>query len=72
MYEEQITHLEKLLEGYKERYKRGERTLEAKIRHTAAKIQELKIKDEKEKKKFKSQPPRFSFATYRRGCCGGR
>lgn len=68
---EQITYLEKLLEGYKERFKRGERELEAKIRATAAHLEELKLKKSYEEEK----PKRFSITSvldFRRGCCGGR
>jgi len=69
---EQITYLEKLLEGYRARFKGGEQTLIDRIRVTAAKLEELKLQKSYEDAK-KVKPTLTSFtAAPRGGCCRGR
>jgi hypothetical protein len=72
---DQITYLEKLLEGYRERFKRGETNFADRIRVTAAKLDELKLKQhyEEQRQKDKQTTPKFSILKLvPRGCCRGR
>lgn len=66
---DQIKYLEDLLKGYRERYAKGEKTLETQIKITAAKLEEEKLKQKYEKPKDKPKLPLLSYV--RRGCCRG-
>lgn len=66
---DQVDYLEKLLEGYRARYNKGERNLADKIRVTAAKLDELRLKEHYDSKKSKA--PAKSYPPMRpRRCCG--
>jgi len=69
---DQIAYLEKLLEGYKARFKNGEQDLIGQIRVTAAKLDELKLKESYESKKPIPFRVTSTLARRPRGCCGGR
>lgn len=67
---DQIGYLEKLLEGYRERYKRGEKDLLARIQATAAQLDELKLMKAYEKPAPPvKEAPRLLRASR---CCKGR
>lgn len=66
----QVEYLEKLLTGYKARYALGEKEFEAKIRHTAAKLDELRLKLAYEQQPKKSPVPFLRLPSS--GCCRGR
>jgi hypothetical protein len=65
----QITYLENLLEGYKERYRRGEKDLYPRIQATSAQLDDLRLKEAYAEKPTKNLIQRL---LPRRGCCGGR
>ena len=71
----QIDYLEKLLEGYRARFAKGDKSVEAKLRVTAAKLEELKLKfayqkQEEDRKKKRLFSPLASLASLKKRCCG--
>jgi len=70
---EQITYLEKLLDTCKERYKKGERDLEPKIRQLTSQLQKLYLEQDFFSSKTTVPKPRVSLLQLtKRGCCSGR
>jgi hypothetical protein len=67
---EQIAYLENLLEGYKERFKRGEKDLLAKIQATAAQLDAVKLAKTYETPK--PAKPLTVLSGFPRRCCRGR
>jgi len=63
----QLTYLENLLKGYRERYARGEVGLIDRIKATIAQIETIKS----QKAEAPTRRPASRQVLPRRGCCGG-
>lgn len=70
---DQITYLEQLLKSLRARYASGDKAVEPQIRATAAKLEQLKLKEEQDKSKNIITPLAIAKAVIQkvtRRCCG--
>ena len=66
---ETLDYLEKVLKGLKARYASGDKSVEAKLRAVANKIDQVKLKKAAADGKKKPLGRRLLQAARRRGCC---